>query len=76
LDKLPNGDLIAFVSMMDSMISLPAEFITAIVIATNFVLSIIGCSFLLETNAQNLPQRGRTLIMRSRTGNAEQLWAK
>jgi hypothetical protein len=32
-----------------------------------FVLSIVRCSFLLETNAQNLPQKGRTLIMRSRT---------
>src|SRR5438067_10477062 len=73
----------AFVSMMDSMITLPAEFITAIVIAslctsmpTNFVLSIIRCSFLLEANAQNLPQKGRTLIMRSRKGNPKEIWAK
>ena len=31
----------------------------------SFVLSIIRCSFLLEANAQNLPQKRRTLIMRN-----------
>src|SRR6266699_2464488 len=81
LDKLQNGYRLRFDDGLHD--TLPAEFITAIVIAslctsmpTNFVLSIIRCSFLLEANAQNLPQKGRTLIMRSRKGNPKEIWAK
>ena len=62
--------VIAFVSMMDSMISLPAEFITAIEIVScerpsqrilHFPLQV---SFALEANARNLHQTGRAFIMR------------